>query len=130
LKYLHFILSQSITMPLLELRTNQTHDKEKVKMLSSKFSRFCSEILAKPEHYVMVNLQVGQSLVFAGTDDPAAFAELRSIELSVNETSFLSSQLCSFASEQLDIPTDRIYISFVDLDRNRWGWNGKTFGSS
>ena len=117
-------------MPLLELRTNQTHDKEKVKMLSSNFSRFCSEILAKPEHYVMVNLQVGQSLVFAGTDDPAAFAELRSIELSVNETSFLSSQLCSFASEQLDIPTDRIYISFVDLDRNRWGWNGKTFGSS
>ena len=117
-------------MPLLELRTNQTPDKEEVKLLSSKFSRFCSEILGKPEHYVMVNLQVGQSLVFAGTDDPAAFGELLSIELSANATASLSSQLCSFVSEQLDVPTDRIYISFVDVDRNRWGWNGKTLGSS
>ena len=116
-------------MPLFELRTNQRPDKEEIKSLVSEISRVCSEILHKPEKYVMVNLQVGQSLIFAGTDAPAAFGELRSISLPQNETAALSARLCSFLSERLHISEDRIYLSFGDVNRNNWGWNGKTFGT-
>ncbi len=116
-------------MPLFELRTNQRPAKEEVNSLVSEISRVCSEILHKPEKYVMVSLQVGQSLIFAGTDDPAAFGELHSISLPKNETAKLSAKLCSFLSERLHISEDRIYISFTDVDRNNWGWDGGTFGT-
>ena len=116
-------------MPLFELRTNQRPDKEEVGSLVSEISRVCSEILCKPEKYVMVSLQAGQSLIFAGTDEPAAFGELRSIGLPKNETTLFSSRLCSFLSKRLHISEERIYLSFIDVERDNWGWNGKTFGS-
>ena len=117
-------------MPLFELRTNQTPEKEEVDSMASGLSRVCSEVLCKSEGYVMVNIQVGQSLIFAGTDDPAAFGELRSINLLQEEIVTLSARLCSFLSERLNVPEDRIYLGFADIDRNNWGWNGKTFGTS
>tara|TARA_B100001964_G_scaffold235993_1_gene297028 strand:- start:2296 stop:2766 length:471 start_codon:yes stop_codon:yes gene_type:complete len=118
------------TMPLFELRTNQRLNEEEVRSLVSEISCVCSEILRKPEKYVMVDFQMGQSLIFAGTDDPAAFGKLHSINLPLNETATLSAQLCSFLSERLHVPQERIYLSFVDVERNKWGWNGQTFGSS
>mgnify|MGYP003952307399 CR=1 FL=1 len=117
-------------MPLFELRTNQKPPKETVKSMASELSLLCSEMLNKSEGYVMVNIQVGQSLIFSGTDDPAAFGELRSIDLPGNEIAALSTRICSFLSNRLDVPNNRIYLSFVDIDRNNWGWNGKTFGAS
>ena len=117
-------------MPLFELRTNQKPEKEQVDSMAYELSRVCSEILCKPEGYVMVSIQVGQSLIFAGTDDPAAFGELRTINLPPQEIATLSARLCSFLSERLNIPESRIYLSFSDIDRNNWGWNGTTFGSS
>ena len=116
-------------MPLFEIRTNQTPSKEEARSVASDLSTICSEILRKPEGYVMVNIQVGQMLLFAGTEDPAAFGELRSINLPARETTSLAMQLCSFLAERLDVPENRIYLGFTDVDRNNWGWNGKTFGT-
>ena len=117
-------------MPLFELRTNQTPKKDGVESLASELSLLCSEILRKSEGYVMVSIQVSQSLIFAGTDEPAAFGELRSIDLPPREIATLSAKICSLVSERLAVPENRIYLSFADVDRNNWGWNGKTFGSS
>ena len=63
-------------MPLFELRTNRALGEGEVLILALELSRVCAGILSKPESYVMVNLQPNQSLIFAGTDDPAAFGEL------------------------------------------------------
>tara|TARA_Y100000588_G_C14033192_1_gene829563 strand:+ start:206 stop:550 length:345 start_codon:yes stop_codon:yes gene_type:complete len=114
-------------MPLFELRTNRTLGEEEGLILASELSGVCAEILNKPESYVMVNLQANQSLIFAGNCDPTAFGELHSINLPDDETSSLSATLCTFLSERLNISKDRIYLSFVNVDRNNWGWNGKTF---
>ena len=121
------ILHTGIAMPLFEVRTNQKPSKEEIAVIASELSHVCSNILRKSEDYVMVNIQVDQMLLFAGTDEPAAFGELRSINLPIEETTPLAALICSFLSERLDVPENRIYLSFTDVDRNNWGWNGKTF---
>ena len=114
-------------MPLFEVRTNQKPSKEETAVIASELSRVCSSLLRKSEDFVMVNFQVDQTLLFAGTVEPAAFGELRSINLPIDETNALAARICSFLSERLDIAENRIYLSFIDIERQNWGWNGKTF---
>ena len=114
-------------MPLFEVRTYQKPSKEETAVIASELSRVCSSLLRKSEDFVMVNIQVDQMLLFAGTDEPAAFGELRSIKLPIDETNILAARICSFLSERLDITENRLYLSFTDIDRQNWGWNGKNF---
>jgi len=30
--------------------------------------------------------------------------------------------------ESLDIPGNRIYLNFTEVQASHWGWNGATFG--
>ena len=79
-------------MPLLQIKTNTSiaQQEELAKAISQK----AAEILGKPESYVMVTIDDQQTLIFAGTDEPAAYIELKSINLPESETAQISSQLC------------------------------------
>ena len=90
-------------------------------------SQLAAESLGKPESYVMVTLQDRCPMCFAGTTEPTAYLELKSIGLPGSRTTDLSAVLCSFMEEQLGVPRDRVYIEFSDAARDMWGWAGKTF---
>ena len=90
-------------------------------------SRLVAEQLGKPERYVMVALQVDVPMLFAGTDEPLAYAELKSIGLPIGATEELSAAICHLLQETLAVPQERIYIEFADAPRRMWGWNGGTF---
>ena len=112
-------------MPLLELTTNTTiNDCQHIAQQASKLT---AEILGKPESYVMVKIQPEQTLIFAGTDEPAAHVKLKSLGLAENSTADFSEKICSFISSQLNINSARIYIEFASPERHMWGWDGKTF---
>ena len=111
-------------MPLLNISTNKKIKNEKD--LLAKSSYFISSLLNKPENYVMVKLIDSLKLYFASTDDPCCFIEIKSIGSLV--TSKISKPICEFFSKELEIPMDRIYIFFQDVDSNMWAWNGTTFG--
>ena len=83
--------------------------------------------LGKPEKYVMVALEPGFRMSFAGSTAPAAFLQLKSIGLPESRTKEISSALCGFLEKELGIPKNRIYIVFEDVERSYWGWNGSTF---
>ena len=95
-------------------------------MLLSKSSDFISSLLNKPENFVMVKLSDSLQMLFAGTNEPCCFIEIKSI--GSIESSKMSKPICEFFSAELQIPTERIYISFNDVDPNQWAWNNKTFG--
>ncbi|MBW2199587.1 MAG: hypothetical protein JRF71_01955 [Deltaproteobacteria bacterium] len=38
-----------------------------------------------------------------------------------------SEKICGFIDQELGVPKDRIFIDFKNLERNLFGWNGKTF---
>ena len=114
-------------MPYLKIQINQTPDADTQQALLKKASATVAEQLGKPENYVMVELQPAQAMLFAGTDDPLAYLELKSIGLPDSATTGLSDSLCTLIAQELDIEKNRIYIEFADAPRHMWGWNGGTF---
>ena len=112
-------------MPLLEISTNTTiEDAEEVAKQASKLT---AEILGKPESYVMVKVKPAQTLLFAGSSDPAAHLKLKSLGLPENNTTEYSSRLCAYISSTLGIDSARIYIEFSNPERHMWGWDERTF---
>jgi phenylpyruvate tautomerase PptA (4-oxalocrotonate tautomerase family) len=112
-------------MPVLTITTNSHVDSSKETL--KKLSLCVAEMLGKAENYVMVQIQHQSQILFAGNDEPLAYVELKSIALPQEHTSELSSTLCSLISNEFNIPQNRIYIEFSDLQRHLFGWNGKTF---
>ena len=112
-------------MPYLKLQTSKNvFNKREV---IQKLSGIVAEELGKPESYVMVALESEVKMCFGGDTDPAIFMQLKSIGLSESMTDSLSEALCTYASEKLNIDSDRIYIEFTDVDGSFWGWNKSTF---
>lgn len=114
-------------MPLLHITTNQAIESNHASDLIKLASSTVADMLGKPERYVMVSLEHNPHMLFAGSDDPLAYVELKSIGLPGDRTRDFSGALCTLIGQQLKIPTDRIYIEFSDAARHLWGWNGKTF---
>lgn len=112
-------------MPYLKLQTNQELADETA--LLKKLSAKLAAELGKPETYIMTALESNLSLTFAGSTEPAAFVELKSIGLEETATSQLSAVICDFISTELEISPDRIYIEFASVSGSMWGWKGSTF---
>ena len=112
-------------MPYLHVHTNvQVEDKSG---FLSACSELASNLLGKPENYVMVELSENKAMLFAGTNAPLAFIELKSLGLTEVQTAGLSSRLCAFLRSELGIDAARIYIDFASPERTMFGWNGGTF---
>lgn len=114
-------------MPYLKIQTNREINESSQKVLLEKASATVSEQLGKPETYVMVTIDPPRPMLFAGSDEPTAYLELKSIGLPASSTKDISSELCQLVSEELSIDMNRVYIEFTNAERNMWGWNGATF---
>ena len=114
-------------MPLLKIQTNAEMGEAQRTALMREASQGVASLLGKSENYVMVSLEAGRSMVFAGTADPLAYLELKSIGLPESATADISKALCELVTSATGIASDRIYIEFTDAPRKMWGWNGGTF---
>lgn len=114
-------------MPLLNIHTNMSLKSEAKDELLNQASKMLSEILEKHELYIMVNIQSGKHMQFAGTTDLCACVEFKSIELDEDKTSEYSDAICKMLHAKLGIEPKRIYIEFVNAKRHMWGWNRGTF---
>lgn len=112
-------------MPYISLQTNSdvTDRDTFLKDLSALGARE----LGKPESYVMAALDDGAEMLFGGSAEPCAFIRCKSIGLTESQTEKLSGALCSFVSDTLGIPADRVYIEFAGVPGSMWGWKGGTF---
>ena len=111
-------------MPLLNISTNKEIKNEQ--SILAKSSDFISALLNKPENFVMVKLNDSLNMYFSGTNEPCCFIEIKSIG-SIDPMK-MSKQICEFFSNELKIPSERIYIYFDDVDARHWAWNNRTFG--
>jgi phenylpyruvate tautomerase len=113
-------------MPYFKIETNRKVP-YRVQFTKSA-SHLLSELLNKPEKYVMISLQDEHEIRFGGSSEPAAFVQIKSIGLPEN-CEFLLSAVTNFIVDNLSIPKDRIYIECENLDCNRFAWNGQSFGA-
>jgi hypothetical protein len=66
-------------MPLLRIQTNTVIEDQKTQSLLKVASQRLATALGKPEQYMMVSVESGLPMMFAGKQEPTAFAELRGI---------------------------------------------------
>lgn len=116
-------------MPLLSITTNQTIPEAERPDTLKRLSAAVAEMLGKPEQYVMVSYQHNPDMLFAGTAEPLAYLELKSIGLPRERTKGLSSALAEQLEAILGIAANRMYIEFSSADRDLFGWNGTTFAN-
>ena len=112
-------------MPVLQITTNVTI--ENADVLAKQASSLAADILGKPESYVMVKILPEQTLILAGTNEPAAHVKLKSLGLQEDKTTDYSASLCAFISNNFGIDSARIYIEFANPQRHMWGWDNRTF---
>ena len=112
-------------MPYIKIQTNaKISNSEEV---LHKLSALMAAELGKPEAYVMTAFDPLESMTFGGSSEPAVFIECKSIGLNKNQTAGLSSALCTFSNETLQVPSNRVYIEFTGAEGSMWGWDGRTF---
>jgi len=114
-------------MPYLLIKSNQTLPPEAAQALLRQASQTAAQLLGKPEQYVMVALELGSPMLFAGNDAPLAYLELKSIGLPAARTTELSAGLTALVGKALQVDPGRIYIEFANASGPLWGWNGATF---
>ncbi len=114
-------------MPYLNIQTNIPIDAPAKADLVRRASALVAHELAKPESYVMVAFAPEQPMMFAGSNAPCAFLQLKSIGLPAARTTELSRVLCELLAEAFNIPPKRVYIEFSDVDASYWGWDRATF---
>ncbi len=117
-------------MPLLHLFSSAPPpDEPALAPILKSFSTLLARELGKPERYVMVSLAPRATMMFAGSTDPACYAELKNVgQLPAEKIEHLSQILCGAIAKALAIPGNRIYIEFTNADGALWGFDGGTFG--
>jgi phenylpyruvate tautomerase len=117
-------------MPLLNLFSSaKPPDEPALGQMLASFSSLLARELSKPERYVMVSLVPRATMSFAGSREPACYAELKNVgTLSPEKVEHLSQLLCTAIAQALALPQDRIYIEFTNADGALWGFDGGTFG--
>ncbi len=100
-----------------------------VRRLLSDLSSLLAREIGKPESYVMTNLVPRTEMTFAGTFEPACYAEVKSIgKFKPDQTERISGRLCELLTQSLGVQRSRIYIEFSDAAGYLWGFDGGTFG--
>jgi len=114
-------------MPFLKLSTNVDISEQQTRQLLVELSQLVAHQTGKPKRYVMVELQGGQAMFFAGNSEPLAYLECKSIGLNATQVQALAAALSEALTSALPLSADRIYIEFSNCPAEFWGWNGSTF---
>jgi len=85
-------------MPYLNIQTNVHLDDSSRASLLKNASQTVASVLGKPESYVMVHLDSGNDMLFAGNDAPLAYLQLKSLGLPESETRAFSHSIFSVSS--------------------------------
>jgi phenylpyruvate tautomerase len=115
-------------MPYLKLNTNSTISSQQSPKLLSELSKLMARETGKPERYVMVELMGNKEMMFAGTNEPLAYLECKSIGLSASQAKSITVAVNRILADSLQLSGERIYVEFSNCPGEYWGWNGSTFG--
>ena len=113
-------------MPYIEAKTTLPVNPDKKEALKARFGRAIT-LIRKPESYLMVNIEDGRDLWFAGKKlEKGAYVSVSAFGApSRSDCGRLAAELTKILGEELDIPGDNIYITFHPVEN--WAWDGNLF---
>mmetsp|Transcript_32731 Transcript_32731/g.61477 ORF Transcript_32731/g.61477 Transcript_32731/m.61477 type:complete len:216 (+) Transcript_32731:44-691(+) len=119
-------IEEGATDPSLFVQTNINLGDKKMEFMKAA-SKAVAESLGKPESYVAVCVQDGQDIIWGGSDAPCALCKVISLgSINKDNNGALTKRVSELLAE-FDVPPNRIYVNFFDLERQNVGYNGATF---
>ncbi len=113
-------------MPFIDLKITKKLTEEQKDGVKSELGKAVA-LLHKPESYLMVGINDGYDLYFAGKK----LAEGAYVEVSLfgsassSDYEKMTAKICGILSAKLGVPSDAVYITYHGV--SDWGWNGGNF---
>ncbi len=112
-------------MPLIKIQTSVAAPTDTSAMLLA-IAAAVAEILDKSPQKMMTVLEPNVAMTFAGTTEPTAFVEVKSVGQMGDKASPICAVISEHLSRSLGIAPDHVYIELADTTAPMWGWNSKT----
>lgn len=112
-------------MPFIDLKTSAEICKDAEISLKTKFGQAITD-LGKGENWLMVNIEGNKAMYFKGQEGNCAIAEIALFgKATDSQYDKMTADICEILSEELNIPVDRIYVKYEEVDH--WGYSGFNF---
>ena len=117
-------------MPLIQLETSISFpDPGRKQTIANMLSQIAAEGTGKPERYVMACIHDNAAMTMSGAAGPCALVTVKAIGgLSKSVNQALAVEVSLMLQKELNIPQNRVYVTFEELDPTHWAWEGRTFG--
>ena len=112
-------------MPLIHVKLSSPQVPN-TDLLMKALSSEIADLTGKPEKYVMCLLQTHVPMLFGGNNEPSCYVQIKSI--GALKPPEMTKAICELISTKADIPIERIYVNFEDIEASNWGFNSRTFG--
>lgn len=111
-------------MPYIATRTSVSISARKEQAIKARMGEAIALIPGKSEDWLMLSFEDNLSMYFRGSaEEPCAICQVQ-LYGSADEADYaaLTERLTDILYEELEIPTERIYITYAEI--GAWGWNG------
>ena len=113
-------------MPFINVKTNVSVSEDQKTDIKSAMGQAITAIPGKSESWLMVGIEPEYDLWFKGDKAAAAMVEVAIFGgASHNAFTTLTSHITGILTDNLSIPSDRIYVKYSEVEN--WGWNGSNF---
>ena len=113
-------------MPYIDLKITEKLTEDKKEKLKTRLGKKIS-LLHKPESYLMIGIQDGYSLYFAGNKlERGAYVSV-SLFGKVNpaDSETMTAEVCLILKEELNIDGNCVYVTYHGVEN--WGFDGGNF---
>ena len=113
-------------MPFIDARFSTPVNEKQEEVIKRRLGEAIA-LIGKSEAYLMVQIQDNCKLYFKGNkDEDSAFFEVKLLGKSTKANyEKLTCALCEIASQELSIPTNRVYVKFEEVEH--WGFDSFMF---
>lgn len=114
-------------MPFIGSKITVKISKEKEEIVKKRLGEAIKLIPGKSETFLMIGFEDEYTLYLGGEKlDKGAFIEVKIFGKASKEAfSVLTKEICSIYEEELQIPQNKIYVKYEEVEN--WGWNGSNF---
>jgi phenylpyruvate tautomerase PptA (4-oxalocrotonate tautomerase family) len=113
-------------MPFIRVTTNEKITKEGASTLTARLGADIECIKGKSEAWLMLEFKGEATMAFRGSDAACAMVEVDLLGAASREDKeALTSCVCQTVTLALGVPTDRIYVRYLETDT--WGYDCENF---